>query len=136
MVAATQVAVWPRHQKGAELCIAFRRKIALPRVSDGSRYFAAWRIAFFAQCAQRAHLLERCRYGNPLGEYADPVLQLQRIAWRCVSAYDVVIQHRFKIPALLASDLRQMRRTDEPLFFPGHGNKHNRCREAQLAERS
>src|SRR4029077_3598411 len=56
------------------------------------------------------------------------------IARSTVAAYDVIVEHALKLPALLFGHLGEVGAAVESLFFAGDGEKNDGCRELVFAE--
>ncbi len=81
-----------------------------------------------------AQLAGGCGAGNAFGKDAHGCLVFARLARRGVAADDVVIQHRFKLPAFGACESGQVPASQQTLFFSGDGDEDDGRRKLELRE--
>ena len=134
VVSAAAVAVRPGDQGCEERRIRGRSEVGAGGVGHGAGKLAAGRIVLLAEAPDAARLFRRGGNGNALGEDPYPVLHLQHIAGSGVSTHDVVVENSFELPALFAGEVRQVSRTNQALFFAGHGGKHQGGGKVEFAQ--
>jgi hypothetical protein len=92
-------------------------EVGRSELGDAASEFTGGRVVLGTEGKDLALLLGRGRRGDGLGEDADDVLALLRLAGRRVSADDVVVERGDEGPALGLSEFCEMMRAVEALFL-------------------
>ena len=123
MVAAAKIAVTPEDQ----LRVECSRKIGLRGFSYIAGELAGCGVILATKALQQPEVRICGSVGDTFGEDTHLILVLQRVAWRGVSAHDVVIQHSFDVPALLFRHFGEVTAAVQALLFASDSEKDDGC---------
>src|ERR1700684_852560 len=113
MVATAQVAVQPEDQHRLHAGV-----VGTPDVEDVTRQLPRWRVVLTAQRADSPNVLVRSGGGHAFGKYAHHGVILLRTF---VATYDVIVERRFYIPALILGHFGKVLAPIQSLLFTCHG---------------